>query len=260
MKLAFEQFGKGFPIVLLHAFPFSRKMWSKQIDSIVKNNFSLIIIDLPGFGESSSSANVNTMETMANSVFETLGGLKISKAIIGGISMGGYVALNFYRLFSEIVTALILCDTTPKADTSEIRNKRFDLIRQIKIQGMKPVAVNVLPNLLSENTILNSKDLFEHLENEILNTDIQGTIAALDGMAERIDHTSLLETIKIPTLLIFGEDDKITDISMAKNIKELLPNSQLKIIKNCGHLSNLEQPEAFNKILIEFLTSLNLKH
>ena len=260
MILSFERYGEGFPVVLLHAFPFSRKLWSKQIEPIVQNDFSLITLDLPGFGESLNSEEINSMEFMATSVFETLKEQGIKKAVFGGISMGGYVLFNLYRLYPQLISALIICDTTPKADPPENRKKRFELIKQIENQGMKQVVKNVLPNLLSENTFSKNFEMVKDLENEILKSNLNGTIAALKGMAERKDHTHLLDQIKFPTLLVFGEDDKITDTSTAQNIQKLLPNSTLKIIEDCGHLSNLEKPEKFNKILIEFLLSLNLNH
>jgi pimeloyl-ACP methyl ester carboxylesterase len=257
MTLAFEEFGSGKPLVLLHAFPLSGKMWLPQIASIVENNFHVIVPDLPGFGKSKTFSNeINRMEAMAKAISELLIGLNIPKAIIGGLSMGGYVALNLFRLFPENFAGIILCDTTHSADTREKQLARFELIEKIEKMGMIAIVENVLPNLLGDYTKENNRQLITELNSEILQTNEKATIAALRGMAERKDHESILGKIKIPTLLIFGDEDKITDINNAQSMNASIPNSELKIIKNCGHLSNLEKPKEFNQILVEFIKEI----
>lgn len=256
MQLAFEQYGDGNPIIFLHAFPFNRNMWQPQIEFFVSKNFKLIVPDLPGFGESQTTSQINTMEKTAISVAELTDSLGIKKASICGISMGGYVALNFFRLFPEKFSSLILCDTNSTADSEEIRNNRFWLIEEIEQNGMTAVSDSILEKLLSDITLKNNKFLVEKIHNQILNADKLGTIAALKGMAKRMDHTFILNKINFPTLLIFGEDDKITDLKTSENLKNQIPNSKLKIIKKCGHLSNLEKPTEFNIALAEFLNEI----
>lgn len=253
MQLAFEQYGNGNPIIFLHAFPFNRNMWQPQIEFFVSKNFKLIVPDLPGFGESQTTSQINKMEKIAISVAELTDSLRIKKASICGISMGGYVALNLFRLFPKKFSFLILCDTNSTADSEEIRNNRFRLIEKIEKNGMKAVSDSILEKLLSEHTLKNNKSLVEKIHNQILNADKLGTIAALKGMAKRMDHTFILNKINLPTLLIFGEDDKITDLKTAEKLNNQIPNSKIKIIKNCGHLSNLEKPTEFNIALAEFL-------
>lgn len=260
MKLAFEEHGSGKPLILLHAFPLNRKMWMPQVDVLTNENFRVILPDLRGFGESHSFADINSMEDMAKDISELLETLKIEKAIIAGLSMGGYVLFNFYRLFPEKCAALIFCDTTFAADGEEKSESRIDLIEKIEKDGTDALIENMLPDLISDFTKENNKDLVREIEKMFSETNPQAAIAALRGMAEREDHEKILDEIKVPTLLIFGEDDRaIKPNDIKKNMNKKISNSFLVKIKNAGHYSNLEQPEQFNSALINFAKDVNVK-
>lgn len=256
MKIAFEEHGKGHPIILLHAFPLSRRMWRRQFDSLVKANYRVIAPDLRGFGESSNFADINSMEAMAQDVAELTDNLKIEKAVIGGLSMGGYVAFNFFRLFPRKAAALVLCDTNSAADTDEKRESRFEMIEKIEEQGSQALIENMLPGLVSDFTKSNNNKLMNALEQMFADADRQALIAALRGMAERESQDELLKSIDIPTLLIFGEEDSVTDLAVADSMKNRIPASRLSVVKNAGHYSNLEQPEQFNDVLLNFLSGV----
>jgi pimeloyl-ACP methyl ester carboxylesterase len=258
MKIAFEEHGSGKPIILLHAFPLSRKMWKQNIDSIVEANYRAITPDLRGFGESSNFADINSMEAMAQDVAELMDSLKIEKAVIGGLSMGGYVALDFYRLFPRKVSALVLCDTNSAADSEDKRESRYEMVEKIEEQGSKVLIENMLPNLVSDFTKVNNKNLMTDLEQMFAEADAQALIAALRGMAERESHDEILKSIDVPTILIFGETDSITDLEVASFMQNRIPASNLFIIENAGHYSNLEQPEQFNDVLSKFLCDVQL--
>lgn len=253
MKIAFEEYGQGKPIVLLHAFPLSRKMWKPQTDSLVSANCRVILPDFAGFGETSLTSDVSTMEDLANSVAELLDSLQIDKAIIGGLSMGGYVTLNLYRLHPEKFSAMILADTSSFADTDEKREGRFKLIKETESKGMQAIIDGMLPNLTADYTKSNNPQLIEQLEKDFLQTDPNGAIAALRGMAQRSDHTEMLKNVTVPTLLIFGEEDKVTNLEGAKKLESEIPDAQLVVIEKIGHYSNLEDSESFNKALIDFV-------
>lgn len=261
MNIAFEEFGEGFPLILLHAFPLSRKMWMPQTEALAaEKKFRVILPDLRGFGETTNFADINTMEDMANDISELLETLKIEQAVIGGLSMGGYIAFNLYRLHPEKFGALILCDTSYASDTDEKREKRFDLIEKIETQGPEALIEDLLPHLISDFTKQENESLVKKLKEMFSEANPQAAIAALRGMAERRDHAFILEEIRVPTLLIFGEDDQITNLEIAETMKEKISSSQLVKIKNAGHYSNLEQPEIFNETLIEFLEKLELSN
>lgn len=258
MNVAFQEVGNGFPVILLHAFPLSGEMWEQQAEFLADNNFRVVLPDLRGFGETTNFADINTMEDMAKDISELLDTLKIEQAIIGGLSMGGYVLFNLYRLYPQKFKAIILCDTNYADDTEEKRHQRFELIDQIEDRGGQALIDNMLPHLIGEFTKNSNPELVENLTRMFSEINPQAAVAALRGMAERQDHTSLLTQIDIPTLLIFGEEDKVTNLEIAAKMKENIQSSIFVKIKNAGHYSNLEQPEMFNQAIIKFVHSLHI--
>ncbi|MBA3632864.1 MAG: alpha/beta hydrolase [Acidobacteria bacterium] len=256
MKLAFKEYGSGKPIILLHAFPLYQKMWQPQVDEIVAAGFRLILPDLRGFGESHNFSDINSMEDMAKDVAELLDALEIERAVIGGLSMGGYVSFNLYQLFPEKFAALVLFDTNYAADTEEKRESRFNLIEKIEKSGAQALIDNLLPTLICVNTKINNPNLVGEIEKMFAEVNPKAAIAALRGMAERKDHAPILEEINIPTLLIFGEEDKITSFKTAEKMNKMILTSMLVKIENAGHYSSLEQPAQFNSALIDFLSTV----
>ncbi len=259
MKLAFEEHGSGKPFVLLHAFPLNRGMWQPQIEALTARNFRTITPDLRGFGESHSFADINSMEDMAKDIGELFETLKIEKALIGGLSMGGYVLFEFFKLFPEKCAALIFCDTTFSADSDEKKEQRMDLIEKIEKNGNDVLIEEMLPNLISDFTKENKKDLVREIEKMFSETNPIAAIAALRGMAERKDHKKLLAEINVLTLLIFGEFEALIKPDDITEMNENIKGSLLVKIKNAGHYSNLEQPGQFNSALIDFAAEVNFK-
>ena len=234
-------------------------MWQSQTEALAAAGCHVITPDLRGFGENTNFADINTMEDMAKDVAELMDTLKIERAIIGGLSMGGYVTFNFYRLFPEKFAALLLFDTNPAADSEEKRQSRFDLIDAIEKTGAQALIDGMLPNLISDSTKENNADLVEKLKATFAAVNPQAAIAALRGMAERQDHTNLLKDVRVPALLIFGEHDKITNLEIAEKMKSEIPGAALTRIKHAGHYSNLEQPESFNAALVSFVKLVDIK-
>lgn len=258
MKIEFEEHGSGKPFVFLHAFPLSRRMWASQIEPLTAENCRLILPDLRGFGESHSFSDINTMEDMAQDIVEMLDTLKIERAIIGGLSMGGYITFNFLKKFPERIAALVLCDTNAGNDTEETREARFDLIEKIEAEGAQALIDEMLPKLICANTKENKKELVQEIEEMFKKVNPQAAIAALRGMAERKDNTDLLDKISVPTILIFGAEDKVTNLETAEKMARTIPNAKLLKIENAGHYSNLEQPEIFNAALIDFIKTVEI--
>lgn len=256
MNIAFKEYGSGNPVILLHAFPLSRKMWEPQIEALTAANFRVITPDLRGFGDNDSFADINTMEDMARDIAELTETLKIEKAIFGGLSMGGYVLFNFYRLFPEMIAGMIFADTNSAGDNEQKRESRFDLIENIETNGAQALVDEMLPNLVSDYTITNNPELFSEIEKMFREVNPKAAVAALRGLAERQDHTDCLDEIFLPTLLVFGEDDTVTNLEIAREMNRKILNSKLAIIENAGHYSNLEQPESFNAALVGFCQNI----
>lgn len=254
----FEEHGTGKPVILLHAFPFSRSMWGGNIEALVSAGARVITPDFRGFGEYESFADINLMEDMALDVAELIEKLKIERAIIGGLSMGGYVTLALYKQIPEKFVAILLFDTTSVADNEERRQGRFDLIEEIKGGGSKALVENMLPKLTGDFTKENNPELVRDLEQRVMRTNPKAAIAALRGMAERPDSTPMLAGIDIPACLIFGEQDKVTNLEAAAMMQDALRNSELTVIENSGHLSNFEQPGEFNSAAANFIRNIKL--
>jgi 3-oxoadipate enol-lactonase len=252
MNLSYEEIGSGKPIVLIHAFPLSGRMWKFQTEILANAGFRVILPDLPGFGGNTQLSQRFSIEEMAAQILQILDSLNIKKAIFGGLSMGGYVLFNLFRLAPEKVSALIFCDTTYSADTMEKRNSRFELISKIENQGSGALIENMLPNLISDQTKQNNPELKTELEEIFLKVNPDSAINALRSMAERKDNADILNKISVPTLLIFGEFDKVTNLENARVMDQTISDSELAIIENAGHYSNLEQPQQFNAAILNF--------
>jgi pimeloyl-ACP methyl ester carboxylesterase len=256
IELAYEVSGKGVPIVLLHGFPFDRTLWREQVEAL-RASYTVVAVDLRGHGETPAIVDAPaTMEEMAEDVAALLDELRIERVVLGGLSMGGYVAFAFYRLFPERVRALLLADTRPQADTDEARLNREETATRALREGMTTIADTMLPKLLAPKTHAERPEIAARVREMILHTDPQGAAAALRGMALRRDHTELLREIKCPTLIVVGSLDAITPPADAELMGREIHGSQLEVLAGAGHVSNLERPAEFNRALEKFLDGL----
>lgn len=242
--------------MLLHGYPFNRSLWRNQIKELAKDH-RVIAPDLRGHGESAVASGPATMELMAADVAALLDRLDISHATIGGLSMGGYVALAFYRLFAARVGSLILAATRAQADTAEARQNRAVQADKAMREGMEGIADALLPKLLSAETVAICPEVVEHLRGMMVSTNPQGAAAALQGMAIRQDQTSFLNEIKTPTLILVGSEDAITPVADAELMHDEIAGSRLEVLKGAGHVLNLEKPDEFSKAVVEFLSQVS---
>ncbi len=257
MKLAYDEIGSGEPFLLLHGFPLSGKMWSETAEAISSKGYRVILPDLRGFGESRCGDEIVPIENMAKDVAQLLDFLKIEKSIIGGLSMGGYVTFNLLRIFPKKFRALILCDTNYTSEPKENLPARQNLVDEIEKHGTRALVDQMLPMAVSEYTKLNNPDLISALTDEFLACSASSAAAAIRGIASRKDHTATLSKIDVPTILIFGQEDKITNVESAEKMASQIQGAKLSVIPNAGHLSNLENPQVFNSTVLEFLRSIN---
>jgi pimeloyl-ACP methyl ester carboxylesterase len=193
---------------------------------------------------------------MARDVAALLEQLEIRRAVVGGLSMGGYVALSFYRRFPLRVRALVLADTRPQADTDEARRNRAEQAQTILRDGMAAIADGFLRNVLTPATLAQQPAIVARVREMLTSTDPHGAAAALHGMAARSDHTDFLPLILAPTLIIVGSEDKLTPPQDAGLMHREIRGSHLEIIDGAAHVSNLEQPAQFNRALADFLQAL----
>jgi pimeloyl-ACP methyl ester carboxylesterase len=256
IELAYDLVGEGQPVLLLHGFPFNRSMWRGQAE-FLSASYQVIKPDLRGHGETTVTETA-TMDEMASDVAALLDELKIERAVIGGLSMGGYVTLAFYKKFPQRVRALVLADTRPQADTNEAKQIRQQQAVKALKEGMSPIAETLLPKALAPKTLDEQPEVAARVREMMLSMKPQGTAAALRGMAAREDHTKLLPQINVPALIIVGSEDAITPPDVSEAMQREISNSRLEIIEGAGHVSNLERPAEFNRAIREFLDGLEV--
>jgi 3-oxoadipate enol-lactonase len=238
--------------VLLHGYPFNRSLWNEQV-SALGNSYRVITPDLRGLGESDASQGPATMNGIAQDVAALLDHLEISRAVVGGLSMGGYVALAFYKQFPSRVRSLILADTRAPADTEEGKQTRHQQAEKALAEGMAGIADSMLPKLLTPETVSKRPDLVKRVRDMMLKTKPEGAAGALLGMAEREDQTALLSQISCPTLILVGREDPITPVADSEKMHREIAGSRLVVIENAAHVSNLERTDQFNEELMRFL-------
>jgi 3-oxoadipate enol-lactonase len=252
IQMAYTDTGIGRPIVLIHGYPFNRSLWDEQV-SVLTHSYRVIVPDLRGFGETESSAGPATMNRMAQDVARLLDHLGISQAAIGGLSMGGYVSLAFYKQFPSRVRALILADTRAQADTEEAKQTRAQQAEKALAEGMAGIADSMLPKLLTPETVSKHPAIVKRVRDMMLKTKPEGAAAALQGMAEREDQTPLLSQISVPTLILVGREDPLTPVADSEKMHQAIASSRLVVLEKASHVSNIEQSEQFNFELERFL-------
>jgi len=256
MRLAYSDEGTGRPVVLLHGFPLSRAMWHEQISGI-GSSYRVIAPDLRGHGDSPAPDGVYTMDEMADDVVESLDELNIAEpTVLGGLSMGGYVAFSIMARYPERVRALILMDTRASADTPEVaRDREASAKAVLDADSAHPVVAKMLPRLFGKATLEEHPERVEPLRALMEQSPPRGVAGALRGMALRPDRRPMLAQISVPTLVLVGEEDVITPPDEVKVLAGAIPNARLVVIPKAGHLAPYENPVAANRAILEFIRS-----
>lgn len=256
-QLAYNDEGSGPPVILLHGYPFNRSMWKEQV-ALLRDNYRVVTPDLRGHGKSDTVPGPSTMSAMAQDVASLMDALDISEASMGGLSMGGYIVLAFYRLFPNRVRSLILADTRAQADTEEGKQNRANQAEKVLAEGMAGIVDSMLPKMLAPDTVSKRPEVVKRIRDLMLQTKPEGAAAALRGMAMREDQTELLSQITLPALIVVGREDAVTPLQDSEKMHHEIDGSRLEIIENAGHVSNLEQPEQFNHALLSFLREVTI--
>jgi 3-oxoadipate enol-lactonase len=252
--MSYRELGEGpeDPVVLLHAFPVNGRMFEPQMEALSEER-RVVAPDYPGFGRSPRTPAQPDVRYYAEAVRRLLDRLGIERVVLGGVSMGGYVAFGCLRLFPERVSGLILANTRPEPDAEEVRENRKNMARRVAEEGVEVLIELQMERLLARNTLENDAAVVEKVRAMILESSPNGVVAALGAMRDRPDSTPLLASIEVPTLVIGGEEDEISSPEVMEAMAEKIPNSRHVTLPRAGHLSNLEAPEGFNSALKEFL-------
>ena len=256
--MEYDEAGNGRPLILIHAFPLSRAMWQKQIENL-QDCARVIAPDLRGFGGSSAAAEGMTMEEYADDLARMMEIIGVNEpAVICGISMGGYIALNFVKKYPQYVAGLILADTRAEGDDETGKANRDKMIEFARTSSAKDVVTQLLPKLIGEQTRVKMPEVATEIVRIGENQEADGIVAALKSMRDRSDARKWIGDIKVPTLVVVGEEDVLTPPAMSETLRAGIPNAKLAKIRQSGHLSNLEQPAQFNAEVRNFLTTLTV--
>ncbi|GAA2976573.1 alpha/beta fold hydrolase [Streptomyces fulvorobeus] len=255
---AYDDLGpsSGPPVVLVHGHPFDRSMWRPQTEVLVRAGFRVVVPDLRGYGASGVVPGRTLLADFADDIAELLDHLGVQRAVVGGLSMGGQIAMEFHRGYGERVAGLVLADTSPVAETEEGRAVRIGMADRLLAEGMGGYADEVIGRMLAPYNVTELPDVAAHVLGMMRGTAPEGAAAALRGRAERPDYRESLAAARVPVLIVVGADDSYTPAADARVTHGLIPGSGLAVVERAGHMPNLEQPERFNAALLGFLACL----
>jgi len=249
VSIEYDDIGNGVPLLLIHAFPVDRTLWRAQIAGL-SSIYRVVAPDLRGFGKSSeTTGEAVSMEQYAADLKSLLDSLSIKQAVVGGISMGGYIALAFYAQYAERVKGLLLANTRATSDSEEGKQTRLANAQKIGDTGPRFLIESMAPQMLGSAA---KSEVEITVRSMMLHQRAPGLMSALRGMAARPDRTSLLRFATVPILIITGAEDKLISPADSEAMQALIPNSTLVNIPEAGHLSNIDKADAFNQAVREF--------
>ena len=252
-RLHYLDSGSGREVVLLlHAFPLNAGMWARQLAAL-SPRYRVVAPDYPGLGKSEPRAESSTMDALADDLLTLLGGIRVERAAVVGLSMGGYLAFELYRRLPGLFRALALCDTRPGADTPEGAAGREAFAKSALEKGLHWVADEMTPKLLRPHPDAAAVSTVRAL---IGQGTPAGVAAAQRGMARRPDSTPTLAAISCPTLVVVGAEDGLTPPAESRKMAAAVKGAKLVEVPGAGHLPNIESPEAYNQALLGFLDGL----
>jgi pimeloyl-ACP methyl ester carboxylesterase len=274
ITMAYEDVGAGEKVlVLVHGHPFNRTMWRPQVEWIKNLNgarservgrienenededeqagrsWRIIVPDLRGYGDSVVVSGKTTLDVFAGDIAGLLDCLDIREVVIGGLSMGGQIVMEFCRQYPERVRGVLLAATICRAETPEGRRLRAAMAERLLREGIKPYAEEVLPKMVAPANLRAFPDVGEHVRTMMRLTNPIGAAAAIRGRAERPDYAETLARIDVPALVVVGDEDAFTTRDDADQMSGLLKRSELVWMKGVGHMPNLEREAEFNDAL-----------
>lgn len=261
MKLNYEKSGDRGPALLLgHGFPFDHTMWSAQLAELSRD-FVVIAPDFRGMGKSVPSGNrVTELAELADDLAELLDDLQIEKCSYCGLSMGGYVGWEFLSRYPHRLESFILCDSNAGCDAPETARNRLKTAERIQEErSCAFLADGMKKNLMTDQTLAdegNPDGVFARYRRMVTENNPQGVASVARGMARRRAFTDVLSSIRIPMLILAGEQDVLSPPGAMKELADAIPNAKISLIPHAAHLAPMEQPDCVNQAIREFLNSL----
>ncbi len=239
-------------IIFIHGFPFNRCMWDKQAEAL-SEHYRVITYDVRGHGKTDAGYNDFSMDVFSADLIALMDALEIETAVLCGLSMGGYIALNAMEKYPHSFDALVLCDTQCIDDTLEVKEKRMKAIESIRKNGVEQYADESIKNLFAPASDATKQNEIAAIREMIVNTSRDSLRKTMIALAERKTTCRKLQEISIPVLIMVGSEDKITPLTESQKMHKNIPGSVLCVIENAGHVSNMENPDMFNEQLMKFM-------
>ncbi|HKB88004.1 MAG TPA: alpha/beta hydrolase [Ignavibacteriaceae bacterium] len=246
------------PVLFVHGFPFDHRMWNNQVSKLSSNYFC-VTYDIRGLGDSDPGDGQYTIESFVDDLEMVVKEMVISSPVLCGFSMGGYISLRAAERLQSKLSGLILCDTKSGADNNEGKINRALGIKKINTEGAKRYVEDFIPNCFCEYSLENKKELVKDLILRSGYFSAAGIKGCLLAMAGRTDTTESLSKLEVPALVLCGEEDNLTPPDVMMGMSDKIHNSEFYIIPKAGHLSPLENPDAVNKHIENFLRKVNKK-
>lgn len=269
-KIHYQDKGSGHPLVLAHGLGGDLTMWLPQVP-VFSERYRLITWDCRGHGSSEVTEEGYLLENFVDDQYKLLQHLGVEKAHVGGLSMGGLIAWIFALTHPEMVTSLILSDTTVPnigGDQESMRQLVDMFMTTAKIAEERgrggAMANQTIRLMFCEQFIRNNPEFIALVKERIAKSSGVGFARTIRGIfgagekAQEIDITKLLATIKAPTLILVGEEDMLTPVPTAEALSRAIPKSRLHIIKGSGHVPNIEQTEEWNRVVMDFLDGVGV--
>ncbi|MFF4166259.1 alpha/beta fold hydrolase [Streptomyces sp. NPDC001741] len=245
----------GVPVLLIHGHPFDRTMWAPQADALTGAGYRVVTPDLRGYGRSGVTPGKVFLADFADDLAALLDHLGIERAVVGGVSMGGQIAMELQLRHPGRVRALVLSDTSARAETDEGKAFRNQVADELLAEGMDGYATGAIHKMLAAYNVEAMPDVAARVLAMMRATDPRGAAAALRGRAERPDYRDTLAGVRVPVWIVVGADDAYTPVADAEAMLRLVPAASLTVIEKAGHLPGVEQPELFNAALLDFLAT-----
>lgn len=254
VNMALDVQGDGEAVLFIHGFPLDRTVWRHLMAPLTGRR--RIAPDLRGLGLSDAADGTYSMAQYADDLVAVLDALDAERAVICGLSMGGYVAFELIRRYPDRVAALILINSRAEADGPAARDGRDEMIRLVEDEGTAALADLLMPKLLAPESLSAMPEVADRVHTMISNAPAGGVIGALRAMKDRADSTALLDSISVPTLVVAGREDQLIPVDQARSMAKRIPNAQFTLIAGAGHLVPMEQPVPTSRVIAEFLDSL----
>jgi len=241
------------PVVFVHGFPFSHQIWRAQMEAAAAAGFRAVAYDVRGHGMSDVGDGQYTIESHVDDLFALMDHLRITRAVVAGLSMGGYITLRAIEREPARFAGVVLCDTRSEADTDEARVRRAASVKAVKAEGSAAYAEGYVRQMFAPGTFTDNPGPVETIRSIIAGTPPLGIAGTLIALAARTDTTRSLAAITVPALILVGDQDTVTPLTSAQTLHAGIRGSELHVVPGAAHLTTMENPAFVSEKLVAFL-------